>query len=165
MNLKMLFQMQAELDEKIRRHHLISDHIELFHYKILAFRSEVCKVMNEIPDSYQYWIKEKKEWPRSVVLEAYLSAMQFLLSLGVESKQTGISVLRESSNTITAQFIVLFQALDDFSRSRKKVDYMQTVDLFFGLGEMLGFTSSQIEKAYIDFNYEQQKELPVMTAI
>ncbi|WP_227888325.1 dUTP diphosphatase [Cytobacillus oceanisediminis] len=51
--------------------------------------------------------------------------------------------------------------MKQFRTSRSLADYKELIAVYLHLGEMLGFNSSQIEKAYIDkneVNYKRQAE-------
>jgi dimeric dUTPase (all-alpha-NTP-PPase superfamily) len=87
------------------------------------------------------------------LLEEYVDGLHFVLELGIEKGFTfSIYKTKVEHLTITDQFNVLFRKIGDFSHYATVGNYCWVLDLYIGLGQMLGFTWEQIEQAYYDKN-------------
>lgn len=105
------------------------------------------------------------------LLEEYVDCLHFILSIGLELKAEKYKPFSLREENIIEQFIGLnFQIcrIFDFDKDKSinyikkmKVEWYFLVDLFIGLGEMLGFTWQQIEEAYMQknaVNHQRQNE-------
>lgn len=106
---------------------------------------------------------------RNPLLEEYVDCLHFILSIGLElniSNVEGLEPFKVRSG-ITQRFNALFnhigglkmqlEASLDLDVGYKK--YYRILNMFLGLGEMLGFEWEQIEQAYLQknkINYERQ---------
>lgn len=87
------------------------------------------------------------------LLEEYVDCLHFILSIGLEKKWTPVGVdLTLRADTVTNQFLGLLSKIGDFSRYKTQGNYYRILELFVGLGEMLGFTWEKIEQAYFEKN-------------
>jgi dimeric dUTPase (all-alpha-NTP-PPase superfamily) len=98
------------------------------------------------------------------LLEEYVDCLHFILSIGIDLKidQEWITSFEDDeieivlSCDITEQFL---EFNDHLARDMDEHDWFAIVELFRGLGEMLGFTWEEIEKAYMaknKVNHERQ---------
>jgi dimeric dUTPase (all-alpha-NTP-PPase superfamily) len=90
---------------------------------------------------------------QSPLLEEYVDKLHFILEIGIEcgfTPQTWGSSVREIS--IEKQFIALYHQITMFAIKRTKDIYFNILDLFFGLGSMLGFDWEQVTEAYFSKN-------------
>jgi dimeric dUTPase (all-alpha-NTP-PPase superfamily) len=96
------------------------------------------------------------------LLEEYVDCLHFILSIGLESAEEWLidadytaggfnKSFWNIKNTIE-QFQIVFRKITDFSSSYDAIDFVDLVDEFLGLGEMLGFTWEEIEQAYLEKN-------------
>ncbi|MCL6615525.1 MAG: dUTP diphosphatase [Anoxybacillus ayderensis] len=170
MNLRKLFEMQRELDERIVREKGLEGQ-NLLPNKILALQVELAELANEW-QGFKYWKRNRE--PRTVLteipsyagipffadaktrnpmLEEYVDCLHFLLSIGLESEIgtfTGDELMPIKMGTVEIQFITLFKATVTFLED---INYYPDMwELFLGLGEMLGFTWNEVEEAYIAKN-------------
>lgn len=116
------------------------------------------------------------------LLEEYVDCLHFILSIGLENYKYGssddhvqlpIGWIRDHSpikyENVIKQFNYLFNTIGYFmdctsdcemgTNSEIEDQYENTYRIFIGLGEMLGFTQEQIEKAYYqknEVNHERQ---------
>lgn len=161
MNYQQLFQMQKGLDSHIESNHGLKE-ADLFDRKILALLVELGELANETR-CFKFW-SLKPSSPQDTVLEEFVDGIHFILSLGIECGFDGekdFTVPVEKTVSVNGQFLFVYEAIGKFRASRSLTDYKELIEVYLHLGEMLGFNSSQIEKAYIDkneVNYKRQAE-------
>lgn len=95
---------------------------------------------------------------KNPLLEEYVDCLHFILSIGLE-KWNGYDYELKSvrERFLTDQFNWLFRKVGDFSQYPTKGNYFWIINIFVGLGEMLGFTWEQIEQAYFQKNVINHK--------
>lgn len=157
MNLTKLYEMQKALKDRIGY-----EEEDRFNKLILALFVEIGECANETR-CFKFWsVKPSSE--KKVVLEEYVDGLHFVLELGLEREETIMNVPYDKgwlikTESITDQFNALIDKVGDFSKYRTVGNYSAILDLFLGLGEMLGFTWDEIEQAYLDknkVNHERQ---------
>jgi len=124
---------------------------------IFGKNEEDCPICTE---GYLYAFREKNP-----LLEEYVDCLHFIMSIGLEkgyhSMTHNLSATEGMKrNDVITQFNYLFDKVGDFSSIPNHNNYMYIIPLFFGLGEMLGFTWEQIEQAYIaknEVNHKRQE--------
>lgn len=171
MNLTKLFETQRILDARIEKEHPRVEGEDRLAKKILALQVELGELANE-QRSWKFWSNDQE--PRVKVfdeeydlihmesigleqknplLEEYVDCLHFILSIGLDlGWKPSVIDLYLKSNDINDQFLGLFYEVAHFSGHRLKDNYYKLVEVFVGLGEMLGFTWEQIEQAYYDKN-------------
>ncbi|MFC4321029.1 dUTP diphosphatase [Litchfieldia salsa] len=160
MNLTKLFDLQAELDFEIEnKHDLISE--DLVDKKVLALLVEVGELVNEIR-FFKYW-SIKPPSSRETILEEYVDGFHFILSLGLDlGFDSSINLFTiNSGNDFTQQFIVVYNIILQFSKTRATEDYKALFSNYLLLGEMLGYSDKEIEEAYLlknKLNHERQEQ-------
>ncbi|MBG9590070.1 dUTP diphosphatase [Cytobacillus firmus] len=161
MNYQQLFQMQKGLDSHIESNHGLEE-ADLFDRKILALLVELGELANETR-CFKFW-SLKPSSPQETVLEEFVDGIHFILSLGIECGFDGekdFTVPVEKTVSVNGQFLSVYEAIGKFRATRSLTDYIELIAVYLQLGEMLGFNSSHIEKAYIDkneVNYKRQAE-------
>ncbi|MEK4873143.1 dUTP diphosphatase [Niallia sp. FSL W8-1348] len=94
---------------------------------------------------------------KNPLLEEYVDGLHFVLEIGLEHGYDidlrNQETFPEASKrkTITKQFTKLFSIKWERDIGYQN-NYMQGLELYIGLGEMLGFTWEEIETAYFDKN-------------
>ncbi|RXI98499.1 dUTPase [Anaerobacillus alkaliphilus] len=158
MNVTKMFQMQKELDDRIRKEHGLMDE-DLIDKKILAFQVELAELANETR-CFKYW-SLKPPSDRAVILEEYVDGLHFLLSIGLETSTT--NVLDESFNqekvSLTDQFATLFEVTSQFRKTKSEKQLSILFQQYIYLGSLLHFTILEIETAYVgknEVNHERQ---------
>lgn len=161
MNYQQLFQMQKGLDRHIETNHQLQDE-DLFERKVLALLVELGELANETR-CFKFW-SLKPSSPQETVLEEFVDGIHFILSLGIEcgfDQEKEFAVDLEKEESVNGQFLSVYTAIDKFRTSRLLHHYKELFTAYLNLGEMLGFTPSEIEKAYMDkneVNYKRQAE-------
>lgn len=180
MNLTKLFEMQRELDNRIISEKGLEGK-DLLPQKILALQVELGECANEwrgfkfwsenqesrtvkyreklmtYPDGEQYIGHEKY----NPLLEEYIDCLHFLLSIGLETdidtQDFGfVELVRDTTNET---FLAVFEKINEFWYDSDDWNYEQTMNIFAGLGKMLGFTWEQIESEYMaknEINHKRQ---------
>ena len=97
------------------------------------------------------------------LLEEYVDCLHFILSIGLEKgydKYPLNSVFENHirQENITQQFIGLIASSPSVT---SYAGYLLTLQLFIGLGEMLGFTWEEVEQAYLQKNAENHRRQKV----
>lgn len=162
MNLKKLFEMQGKLDTRIESEHNLQNQ-ELFYKKILALQVEVGELANETR-CFKFW-SLKKPSEASVILEEYVDCLHFILSIGIETNLQDIN-LNENLNfkdsaDLTNMFLNLNEKINTFAKNKSEKNYIGLFEYFILLGNALGFTNKDVEKAYLsknEINHKRQDE-------
>lgn len=171
MNLTKMYDMQKVLDAKIIQEKGLQ-YMDRLPYLILALQVELGECANEWR-RFKYWSKDRE--PRTKVLvsgkhengmpvyrnpllEEYVDCLHFILSIGLhKGYDESIPVLQRNlyhfkMDSVIKQFNRLFYTIGSFNDDHNEADYIRMCNNFLGLGELLGFTEEQIEKAYMDKN-------------
>jgi dimeric dUTPase (all-alpha-NTP-PPase superfamily) len=161
MNYQQLFQMQKELDRHIETNHQLQD-VDLFERKVLALLVELGELANETR-CFKFW-SLKPSSPQETVLEEFVDGIHFILSLGIEcgfNQEEEYAITLDKTESVTGQFLSVYNGIGYFRTSRSLEHYKELFTAYLNLGEMLGFTPLEIEKAYIEkneVNYKRQAE-------
>ncbi|MEK4150014.1 dUTP diphosphatase [Robertmurraya sp. FSL W8-0741] len=171
MNLIKLFETQRKFRERVN--YQGSDRLEKL---ILALMVELGECANEWR-GFKFWSKNQE--PRTKVqdphaypivhknplLEEYVDGLHFILELGLEYELNDFKYAVFICDSVEKQFIYLYRATTDlFAQDRldrSLHNYRNLIQLYFGLGEMLGFTWDEVEQAYYAknaVNHQRQEE-------
>lgn len=154
-----LFSKQEKLDQYIIENHQLHDQ-DLFEEKMLALLVELGELANETR-CFKFW-SEKKASERSIILEEYVDNIHFLLSLGLTKQYEFAQIEDETSHlTETEQFNDVFKKALNFYTEQTKETYITLFQSYIQLGALLGFTVTDIIKAYDEkneVNYERQDQ-------
>ncbi|MGG3920992.1 dUTP diphosphatase [Geobacillus thermodenitrificans] len=93
----------------------------------------------------------------NTLIEEYVDALHFILSIGLDIAEPDIVNLRDvdGKENIIEQFIEVFNRVRDLYFFEYDIfEYESLLAQFIKLGEMLGFTWEQIEEAYLQKNAE-----------
>lgn len=160
MNFKKMFEMQKELDDRIRIEHNLEGQ-DLINKKILAFQVELGELANETR-CFKYWsLKPPSE--KKIILEEYVDGVHFLLSIGLDLQNTSLKYSDISSelNDLTNQFCTLFQLSSELLMKKEEKNFISLFNNYLLLGKLLQFSTTDIEKAYIgknEVNHQRQNE-------
>jgi len=180
MNLSKLFELQRQLDERIEREHPRQEGEDRLAKKILALLVELGELANEAR-FFKYWSHDQdprigipsvhydeilghdviEYVGPNPLLEEYVDCLHFILSIGLEITEPDMLDLKRwnltKADNITEQFLWLMADVTDlynglYHDGNFKFDYEFLLLQFIHLGEMLGFTWSEIEEAYLRKN-------------
>lgn len=156
LNLAPLFDMQEALDNHIRRKQNIPADADLVPDLIDALDVEIAELQNEVR-YFKFWSTDRNMRRESALVE-YVDGLHLFLSLGIVFG-------------IPREFEPLPHHYDDIRkqfRALKRYVYIMegpmqwyiAFNLFLGLGELLGFSWSEIAQAYVkknQVNHERQE--------
>ncbi|MFC7371329.1 dUTP diphosphatase [Fictibacillus iocasae] len=154
MNIKMLMNMQRNLNERILREHNLKNE-ELYKKRLLAFLVELGELANETR-SFKYW-SMKPASEENEILEEYVDGLHFVLSICLD---LGIEALtlpterteKEDNDIITDHFLGLYEHTSKLAEHRLIESGLLLFEKYIILGEALGFTYEQIEESYLKKN-------------
>ncbi|WP_108669354.1 dUTP diphosphatase [Peribacillus acanthi] len=161
MDYSQLFKMQKELDTHIEEKHGLLE-TNLVDKKILAMLVELGELANETR-CFKFW-SLKDSSPKKKILEEFVDGVHFILSLGIElDLEDSVSEVHIFSheNTLTDQFLRVFEAALSFKLDKEKETYVELFKQYILLGELLGFSQSEVKEAYIEknrVNFERQEQ-------
>jgi len=158
MQLKKLFQMQKELDKHINEKHNLQGQ-NLMSKKVQAFNVELSELANEVRE-FKFW-SNKGSSPKEVILEEYVDALHFLLSIGLEKEYDkfieDFKVDHVVKSSFTEEHFHINQlAIVFYNESIKEQHGYNTFDIYstllnryLSMGQhILGFTEEEIFRAY-----------------
>ncbi|MEY8763224.1 MULTISPECIES: dUTP diphosphatase [Clostridium] len=146
MNLTKLFELQENLDQRIKKN-ISGDKNSLISKKILALQVKMAELANETR-CFNFWSNDKTI-NRNLILKSYINSLCFMLTLGVEKGFTDIEIkIKSSEYDMTSQFLNLYIDINDFVISSSKDHYITLFEDFISLGNKLGFSPKEIEEAY-----------------
>lgn len=189
MNLSKLFKIQKQLDDRIVKEKGLEGQ-DLLDKKILALQVELGELANEwrgfkfwsedqeprteVPD-FETWKKNGhktyKGKPamhfKNPLLEEYVDCLHFFLSIGINSNvRTDIDFDKAGTRDIMTLFAKINRYTAEMwwehngKTGQLLVKWLFGFQNFLRLGEMLGFTWDEIEKAYLEknkINHERQE--------
>lgn len=162
MDVEKLFEMQDALDRHIEEKHGLQN-TDLFEKKILALLVELGELANETR-CFKFWSLKGPAAKESILAE-YVDGVHFILSLGIACEfrdtVTDITDGLDKGQDPTSMFITLYRDIVLFDQDRTESSYRQVFQDYLVLGNLLGFSSEDIERAYVDknqINYDRQKQ-------
>lgn len=153
MDVAHLFGIQKELDEKITQKHKLYG-VKLLPQKILALQVELGELANETR-CFKFW-SIKPASSKDVILEEYVDALHFVLSIGLEAGFRDQVRLNTSGTDrerdLTEAFLAVFDRIAAFAQKQDLAAYLAMFEALLDLGEALGFSWDEIEQAYLRKN-------------
>lgn len=155
-----LFNMQAELDQRIIKEHELGNK-DLFENSILALQVELGELANEWR-GFKHWSNDQ-EPRREKMLVEYVDCLHFILSIGLQKNHVRIpsNLCGLKYTSTTFQFNELFKMVNRYRDGAIKPNYVNMIAHFIPLGELLGFTWDEIDSAYLEknaINHKRQSE-------
>lgn len=166
MNWQQLFAIQKRLDDRILAEHGL-ERSALVQPKLLALHTELCELANETR-CFKYW-SLKPAAPRETILEEYVDAVHFVLSLGIDWEFTfeAAPVEEPEAADLTASFLRVIETVSRLGAASSAGDkpdaaaYHKLAGALLALGRQLGFSEEEIETAYLaknELNHRRQQE-------
>lgn len=188
MNLEKMFEMQRALDDHINKTHPVQEAEDRLAKKVMAFIVEVSELANEWR-GFKFWSTDQKPRTREYLtnyteqdsvlgpgavwknplLEEYVDGLHFLLSIGLEQGRTSVKLFtRPTQVNIVECFLDIYTSAVgmgiyafalEMDTQRAHIDYDILFNDYLSLGDVLGFTETQIEQAYFaknKVNHERQ---------
>jgi dimeric dUTPase (all-alpha-NTP-PPase superfamily) len=161
MNLSKLYDMQKALDQYIEQENHVTNE-NLLHHKLLALLVELGELANETR-CFKFWSK-KGPSEKEIILEEYVDGIHFLLSIGLELGFDSFTQIKEpalSSKDLTDQFLAVYEAFHYLKKEKTLQSYEKAWEEYVLLANILGFSTEDIERAYIEkneVNYKRQRE-------
>jgi dimeric dUTPase (all-alpha-NTP-PPase superfamily) len=158
-DLKPLIEAQRKLDILYCEKHDIS-YETTKDKRQLALLVELSEWANETR-CFKYW-SNKSASPKEVVIEEYVDALHFFLSIGIDIKTTFVlySISSSDDKSLTEDFLSLISLFVDFTKTRSDDDYKKAFAKFIDMSRKCGFTWKEVEEAYfkkLDINYKRQE--------
>lgn len=152
MELTKLFNMQEKLDERIVTDKNLKGR-DLLPERVLALKVELAECANEWR-GFKFWSSNKQVKSQSALLEEYVDALHFVLSIGIDigfAKTYEYKKVKTHPST-TRTFNYVYKLIDLIDAGESHT-YYSLLNGFLALGiDRLGFTWKQIEQAYFDKN-------------
>ncbi|MGL5357552.1 MAG: dUTP diphosphatase [Metamycoplasmataceae bacterium] len=149
MNISKLLEYQKLLDDEIKKVHL-SNEENVWSKRILALYVELSELANEI-QSFKYWKKNKKIEQKKII-EEYSDGLHFLFSFALDLNLDPNIESILSSKDIDSQFIEIYNQINIFFKSKKTNDLKKIIELYFGLGSLIGINEEELIEGYISKN-------------
>ena len=146
-----LYAKQAELENFIAEKHGISIHDYLDEQQ-LSILVELAESANEW-QGFKYW-KLNKNVDREKLLEETVDVLHLILARGIALGWQIAAVKAMTYQSITGQYKALIQSVAIDKEAESKSTYAITFNLYVGLVEMLGFTWTEVEAAYLKKHQE-----------
>jgi dimeric dUTPase (all-alpha-NTP-PPase superfamily) len=159
LNLSELVQYQDELDQRI--HTLHQQTRESTRSKrILALMVEIAELANETR-SFKYWsVRGANE--RSILLEEFVDAVHFTISLGLDLGQDScISEVKSETEDLSQLFILWLKACGEFEAHFDVQHYENVLSYLPRVAHSLGFSEAEILDVYRfknQKNHQRQNE-------
>jgi dimeric dUTPase (all-alpha-NTP-PPase superfamily) len=152
--IKDLFETQKKLMYQFEKKHPSQPGENRFNNKVLGCLVEVGEAANELR-TWKYWSLDRK--PRTnKLLEELVDVLHFTLELGIilDVILYANEIQPHKCDSIEEQFIALYNHI--LSTSLDEVFYLDLLNTYVGLIEMVGFSWDEVEKAYfekVEINY------------
>lgn len=160
MKFKELYELQAELDKEIHLNHK-TDYSKTMNERTLAFMVEMGEFANETR-CFKYW-SNKGPSERSVILEEYIDALHFILSLGLATNFKAVQDLDYTPNvskkSLTEDIIDMYQEAKLYKDNPSLDLYKSFFEKFLGIASKLGFSREDLVEAYYaknNINHQRQ---------
>lgn len=163
MNMKALFERQAELDKHINDKHQLKQGEDRVAKKVLSFMTEVSELVNELPEVFKFWSKKKNDYVKA--LEEYVDTIHFVLSIGNDIGYDSFDELEMNEYLVSTQLEQDYSLVNHFIEINfiaaglieSDIYYEQLLFEVLNLGDKLGFTWGEIEQAYYSKNDKNHK--------
>lgn len=152
-----LFPLQKGLDERIEEEHKVT--YDSTHYKrVLALLVELGEFSNETR-CFKYWsLKAPSE--KDVILEEYVDALHFFLSLGIPlGAEHYTHKFRPDEKELTLQILKTYHAVTHLLERYEAKEYALAFSSFLNIMPLIGFSPEDVVGEYkkkLAINYQRQ---------
>ncbi|WP_416151453.1 dUTP diphosphatase [Salipaludibacillus sp. HK11] len=156
--------MQKDLDKYIETKQQLKGE-PLLERKLLAFQVELAELANETR-CFKFW-SEKEPSACEVILEEYVDGIHFLLSVGIEFGFDNQPVIvypipaEATKNELVETFFNSMEAIVHLREEKTRLSYENLFRVYLSLGAKLGFSSDDVEEAYLkknEVNHQRQDQ-------
>lgn len=145
-DLKKLYKKQKELDEQICKKHNVS-YESTRTSRLIALLVEIGEFANETR-VFKYW-SMKGPSAKKVILEEYVDALHFYLSVGIGDNNYLKTIENLNINKpLNEKIMDVYTSIVEYSKNRTLSNYIHSFNLFFDLGKSIGFSEEDIMEAY-----------------
>ena len=146
-DLKKLYDLQADLDKEIAKNHNIN--YEVTHDKrLLALIVEIGELANETR-CFKFW-SNKGPSPKEITMDEYADGLHFFLSLGIPLKtEKFVYELSKNEGELTSQFHEVYRLIVDLREHYDLAHYQKALQYFLNIVLSLGYHAEDITKAYL----------------
>ncbi|BAC14100.1 hypothetical conserved protein [Oceanobacillus iheyensis HTE831] len=160
MDWQALFNMQKQLDSYIEENHGL-EKADLFEKKILALLVELGELANETR-CFKFWSKKPRN-KQSVILEEYVDVIHFLMSVGINKGYDSFESTNDQhiNRSEIDQFQIVYEQTIMYKNEPIKAKYEELFSSCIDLGNILGFSEEDIQRAYLEkneINYKRQNQ-------
>ena len=156
-NLSLLYQKQAELDQRIADNHHVS-YQTTRERRILALLVELGEFANATR-CFKYWSNKPSE-AQDIVLDEYVDGLHFFLSLGIDIKANKKTYrYTKHADNLTKQILETYRLASLFYLKQDEKSYIKAFQAFINIVPLLKVRWTTIEKAYykkLGENYTRQ---------
>jgi len=157
-DIKDLYPLQKELDLDIAKRHKIT-YKSTFKQRLLALVVELGEFANETR-CFKYW-SLKKSSAKEVVLEEYVDALHFLLSLGIplKAKKTIYNICKKKEYNLTSAVLDSYLEALKLKENYCLAQYEKAFSAYFDIMAYLNVKPSEVRNAYLTklkVNHERQ---------
>lgn len=141
-----LYEKQKQLDLEIATKHGVS-YDSTRTSRSIALLVEIGEFANETR-AFKYWSK-KGPSEKDVMLEEYVDALHFYLSVGIgDNNYLSTYEFHNSDKPLNEQIYDVYCSIIDYTKDRTLEKYIYSFNLFLTLGCSLGFKEDEIMEAY-----------------
>jgi dimeric dUTPase (all-alpha-NTP-PPase superfamily) len=148
MNLTEMYNMQFKLAEEIEGKHPRNGE-DRSDMKFLGMLTEFAECANE-HRGFKFWSTDRK--PRPELKEEYVDGIHWLLEYGLDNGYRvteDYSIINDNSDVVE-QFLHVFYLSSQLWVKGGEQRYHNLFAGYLGLGQLMGYSSDEIEKAYFE---------------
>lgn len=145
--LEELYQHQYKLDLDIQEKHGVT-YENTLNKRLLAFYVELSELANATR-CFKFWSFKNAE-EKARLLDEYADALHFILSIGI-SQDTCVEEVTyfDLSEDLTSSFLICINLFNEYVLDKTFDKYIEVLSYFISMSTVLGFTSKEIEDAYL----------------
>lgn len=150
--LKIIINLQTNLDLKITKTRMIDENQDIFSAKFLALLVEIAEFANEVR-CFKYW-SSKPASDKKILLEEYIDGFHFIISIAndLDLNIIDLKIVEQDYQNLNLAFLDLFSATLKFQQEKTLVAINQWFNIYYTIGKLCNFTSDDIFNGYIDKN-------------